>query len=77
MASGFLEGSALALPKNFRRIKRCALQFFSLLYALVDFVSFGRSGSCPTANFGTAKSVPPDFSPNEFGAQGSSSSTTG
>jgi hypothetical protein len=35
----------------------------------VDFVSFGGSGSCPTANFGTAKSVPPDFSPNEFGSQ--------
>jgi hypothetical protein len=35
----------------------------------VNFVSFGGSGSCPTANFGTAKSVPPDFSPNEFGSQ--------
>jgi hypothetical protein len=27
----FLEGSALALPKNFLRIRRCALQFFRLL----------------------------------------------
>jgi hypothetical protein len=51
MASGFLEGSALALPKIFGASRDAPLQFFSLLYALVDFVSFGRVGLLPDRKF--------------------------
>jgi len=45
----FLEGSAPALPKNFRRIRRCALQFYQP--ALAGFVSAATNFSWWT-NFG-------------------------
>jgi len=39
--SGFLEGSAPALPKNFRHIRRCALQHHRKF--------FGASGDAPSS----------------------------
>jgi hypothetical protein len=46
MANGFLEGGASALPKEFRRIRRCALQSKvanrqSLPFTLYDTNLFG------------------------------------